>query len=194
VNKLKLIISTILLAGILQIASAMDHYQADKSHSEISFSVSHMVLSKTKGEFDDFSVDINLDPANIENSSVSVVIQSSSINTDDAKRDKHLRGADFMDVATYPSITFQSKSIRKSGKKYVARGDFTLHGITKEIELIFALNGPIEVWGKDHIGIETEIAIDRRDYGVTWSKTLDSGGLVVGNEIEIEINLEAVKI
>jgi polyisoprenoid-binding protein YceI len=192
-NKLSLLVSGLLLGGMLQLTLAMDNYQVDKSHSEISFSVRHMVLSKTKGEFDDFTVDINLDQKNIEKSSVKVVIQTSSINTDDAKRDKHLRSPDFMDVEEFPVITFDSKSIRKDGKNFIATGDFTLHGVTKEIELPFVLNGPVEAWGKDHIGVETEIVINRQDFGVSWSKTMDGGGLVVGDDVSIDISLEAVK-
>jgi polyisoprenoid-binding protein YceI len=175
-------------------AGAADTYALDKSHSDVSFTVRHMVISKVRGAFEDYSVELKLDAQDLSRSSVSAVFQVASINTADAKRDEHLRAEDFFDAATYPTMTFVSKSIERRGSDWVAVGDFTLRGVTRSIELPFTLNGPItDPWGNQRVGVETAIKINRQDYGLSWSKTLDAGGLVVDDTVDIVIHLEAVK-
>jgi polyisoprenoid-binding protein YceI len=182
-------------ASVLAItASAADDYKIDAAHSSIEFSVKHMVISNVKGTFDEFDAAIEYDPDNIENSSVEVTISVASVNTRNQKRDDHLRGGDFFDAGAHPDITFKSKKITKKGDGYVAAGTLTIRGVSREIELPFTLNGPItNPWGQTVIGVEIEYQLDRQDYGVTWNKTMDNGGLVVGDDVKIEINLEAAK-
>lgn len=174
--------------------SAADQYGIDIVHSSIQFSVKHMLISNVKGTFDKFDGVIKYDPENIANSSVEVTIDVASINTKDQKRDDHVRSEEFLDASKHPNITFKSNKIVKKDDGYVAVGTLTIRGVSKEVELPFVLNGPItNPWGQTVIGIEIEFKLNRQDYGVKWNKTMDSGGLVVGDDIKIEINLEATK-
>jgi len=183
-----------LIAAIPSSSFSADQYSLDVAHSSVGFSVRHMVVSKVHGTFDDFDCSIVADLENIENSSVEVTIQAASINTRNEKRDEHLRSEDFFFVQEHPTLTFRSSSISKQGDGYVARGTLTIRGISKEIELPFALNGPVtSPWGETVMGVEIEYTLNRKDYGVNWNKTLDSGGLVVGDEVDVEINLEMKK-
>jgi polyisoprenoid-binding protein YceI len=190
----RILLVMVLLSQVYGFGS--DHnvvYKVDNVHSSISFAVSHMVVSKTKGEFTDYSVTINEDPKDITKSSVTAVIKAASIDTRNKKRDDHLRSADFFDVEKFPEITFISKKIEKKGNGFVAYGTFTMHGVSKEIYLPFTISEKIEdPYGNIRVGIESNYKLDRRDYGLKWSRTLDKGGLVVGNGVKIEILLEMV--
>ena len=169
-------------------AAAADVYEADKAHSQIGFAVSHMMISKVRGSFGDFQLDLLVDTADLAKSSVKATIQTASINTANAKRDEHLSSPDFFDVAKFPTITFTSKKIEKRGSQWVAVGDYTMHGVTKTIELPFTLSGPIQdPWGKTRIGLEATVTINRQDYGVAY------GSGMVGDEVEVQIQLEATK-
>lgn len=187
----------ILLVGLLVAvgsATAADTFKVDASHSDIGFTVKHMVISKVRGAFHDYTVEMQLDPKRLESSSVKAVIQAASIDTDNEKRDEHLRGEDFFEVAKFPTLVFESKRIEKRETGWVAIGDFTLHGVTKTIELPFTMSGPItDPWGNVRAGFEATITIDRRDYGLRWSNALETGGLVVDNLVEIQLALEMVK-
>jgi polyisoprenoid-binding protein YceI len=196
--KMKAILFNLFAVAALVVVSspvtAADAYKIDPAHSSVEFSVKHMVISNVKGSFDEFEAAIAYDPNNIENSSVEVTIPVKSINTKNEKRDDHLRSADFFDAENHPNITFKSSKIQKKGDGYVAVGTLTMHGVAKEIELPFVLNGPVvNPWGQTVIGIEIEYELDRQDYGLKWNKTMDNGGLVVGDDVKIEINLEAAK-
>lgn len=171
-----------------------DKYMIDKSHSSVGFSVRHMVISSVKGSFTDFDGTIMFDEKDITKSSVNVTIKAESIDTNDENRDDHLRNEDFFDVAKYPEITFVSTKIEKSGDEFIMHGNFTMHGVTKEISMPFEINGPItDPWGNIRFGAESRLKLDRKDYGIVWNKTLDAGGLTVGNEVKIELHIEAVK-
>jgi polyisoprenoid-binding protein YceI len=175
-------------------ATAADKYLFDKAHSSIEFSVKHMVVSNVKGTFDTFDGAIMYDPADIEKSSVDITIAVAGINTREAKRDEHLRSPDFFDAAKYPNITFKSSKIKKTDNGLVAVGTLTIRGVSKEVELPFTLNGPVvNPLGKTVIGVELAYQLNRRDFGVSWNKTVDAGGVVVGDDVKIEINLEATK-
>jgi len=183
-----------LVALTTQSASAADSYAIDITHSSIEFSVKHMMISNVKGTFDTFTGSIMLDPKNIENSSVDISIDVSSVDTRDEKRDNHLRSADFFDSENHPAITFKSDKVTKKGDGYVASGTLVLHGVSKKVDIPFVLNGPIQnPWGQTVIGIELEYKMNRKDYGLEWNKAMDNGGVVVGDEVKIEINLEATK-
>jgi polyisoprenoid-binding protein YceI len=194
-QKLFAVLTAVALAvSIAGGVSAADQYSLDIVHSSIQFSVKHMVISNVKGTFDKFDGVVNYDPENIANSSVEVTIDVGSINTKDEKRDEHLRSEDFLDASKHPNISFKSNKIVKKDDGYVAVGTLTIRGVSKEVELPFVVNGPItNPWGQTVIGVEVEFKLNRQDYGVKWNKTMDSGGLVVGDDIKIEINLEAKK-
>lgn len=175
-------------------ALAADTYAFDLAHSSIEFSVKHMVISNVKGTFDRFDGTLVADAEDLGNSSVEVIIETASINTRNDKRDEHLRSADFLDAENHPQITFRSAEIRQADAGYVALGTLTIRGVAKEVALPFTVNGPItNPWGQTVIGIEIAYELDRQDYGVNWSQTMDNGGLVVGDTVRIEINLEAQK-
>ena len=172
-----------------------DKYEFDKAHTTIGFSVKHMVLATVRGHFKEYSGNIMLDEKDFTNSSIQGTIQVASIDTEHERRDGHLKSADFFDTATYPEITFVSIRIEKKGESYVAVGDFTMRGVTKEIELPFTIVGIIEDQnGGTRIGIEAHAIINRQDFGVSWNRTLDNGGLVVSDEVKIEIQAELTKI
>lgn len=179
---------------LAEAAQGADIYKIDPEHTSISFRVRHMVINKVRGRFDKFSGVLVVDEKNLKNSSVSVTIDARSIDTDHEKRDKHLRSKDFLYVEKYPEITFVSKEIRKTKKGYVAKGKLTIRGVTRTIKLPFKYLGKItDPWGNVRIGIEAHTTINRKDFGINYNKLLDNGGLVVGNKVQIEINLEAIK-
>ena len=182
-----------LLLAQYQIAFADETYIIDKSHASIGFAVSHLVISKVKGKFTDFSGSITLDENNKLKEAI-CTIKVSSIDTDIEKRDKHLLSADFFDAKKFNEITFRSTKVNKRSSKNILIGDFTLHGVTKQLILPFTLKGPItDPWGASRIGFEVQTVINRTEYGLTWNKALESGGFVVGEDVAIDINLEAKK-
>lgn len=185
-----------LLAGILLAGSAFgaEEYTLDKSHSSVSFVVKHMVIAKVRGNFTEFDGTIMIDDKDITKSSVKGTVKVASINTDNEKRDAHLRGADFFDAEKFPEITFESKKIVKKDDGHVCVGLLTMRGVTKEVEIPFSITGKIkDPWGNERVGIEASFTINRQDYGVSWSNTMDNGGLVVSNDVKIELAAEGIK-
>jgi polyisoprenoid-binding protein YceI len=192
--RIKTITVMLTLCAFVALLAAADTYEIDRSHSSVGFSVKHMVISSVKGSFTDFSGTIMYDEEEITNSSVSVTIKTGSINTGDDRRDGHLRSADFFDAENHPEITFVSKKVSKRADGHVVTGDLTMRGVTKEVEIPFIITGKItDPRGKTRIGVEGKLTIDRQDYGVSWSRTMDAGGLVVSDDVRIELLLEAVK-
>ena len=181
------------LLTVVTTARAQDTYTIDPVHSSLGFKVKHMMVSDVKGEFQGFSGTITLDPKNIENSSVDVTIDAATISTRNEKRDGHLKSADFFDVEKFPTLTFKSKKVTKKGEQYVLIGDLTMHGVTKEIELPFTLTGPVTLPNGSVLGVSAATEINRQDFGVSWNKTLDSGGVVVSDKVRLEIEVEAKK-
>jgi polyisoprenoid-binding protein YceI len=189
-------LSLIVLATLVALPVAATEFAIDMTHSSVGFKVAHMVVAKTRGSFQDFSGTIRLDENDLTKSSVEVTIETASIYTANEDRDNHLRSADFFDAENNPTITFTSGKIEKDGTGYIATGNLTIKGNTRLVELPFQLNGPItDPWGNRRIGVEIEpITIDRREFGLTWSKTIETGGLVVGDEVTIELEVEAVEL
>jgi len=168
-------------------------YEVDKSHTNIGFSVRHMLLAKVYGEFKDFSIDLNWDNQDPTNSSVEVRIDVASINTDNQKRDDHLRGPDFFDAENYPEILFKSEKIEKTDDGYVAHGKLTMRDVTRDVTLPFNVIGSIKQKnGKLRVGIEAGMTVSRMEYNISWDKMLDTGGLVAGEEAEIDIQAEFI--
>jgi polyisoprenoid-binding protein YceI len=175
---------------------AADSYTVDKAHSEVLFSVRHMGVSKVTGRFNDFSGAITGDPTKPEGASVEFTVKATSVDTNDAGRDKHLRSADFFDVEKFPELTFKSSKIAAKGQgQYEVTGTFTMHGVSKEITLPVTMSGPIkDPRGNEKVGFEATTKLNRKDYGVSWSKTLDTGSLVVSDDVQVSIALEAAKV
>ena len=175
-------------------ALAADTYTVDASHSSIGFSVKHMLINNVKGHFGEFAGTIVYNPENASQFKADGTVQVKSINTGIAGRDEHLRGPDFFEMEKYPEIVFAGKKVEKQGDVYQLTGDLTMHGVTREITLPVTISGPIvDPYGKTRIGLETTTVINRKDYGINWSKVMDNGGLVVADEVKAEINIEAVK-
>jgi polyisoprenoid-binding protein YceI len=173
-------------------ALAADTYTLDPAHSTVGFAVSHMVINTVHGKFDEFKGTVTVEGTKLQ--AAEGTVETKSVNTGVGARDKDLRSANFFDVEKYPTITFQSKRAQQKSGETVLVGDFTMHGVTKEISLPVTLKGPIkDPWGKTRIGLEAKTKLDRKQYGLTYNKVLEAGGLVVGEEIEIEILAEAVK-
>jgi len=174
--------------------AAANTYTIDPVHSDVSFKVRHLV-SKTSGQFTEFDGTIVADFDNLDASSVIFTIKSASIDTKNEDRDKHLRSGDFFDVETYPEITFTSSKITGSGaNSYAVEGTLTMHGVSKTVTLPVVFLGEVkDPWGNTKAGFEIETTIDRKDYGIIWNKALDAGGMILGDEVEISINLETQK-
>ena len=179
---------------VTSLAVGAETYVVDKTHTLVGFTVRHLVINKVRGKFNDFTGTITYDEQDITKSALEGTIHVTSIDTDNAKRDKHLRSPDFFDAANHPNITFVSKRVEQSGTTNRLVGDVTIHGITKEIKIPFTITGKIkDPWGKMRIGFEAILRINRQDFGVAYSKVMDNGGLVVGNRVNIELIGEAVK-
>ena len=167
-------------------------FKVDHAHTNIGFSVKHMVVAKTTGSFNDFTASLELDPADMSSFKVTATIQAASIDTNNQGRDNHLRSADFLDVANHPTITFESSMLSTMGGEHVLHGDLTIRGVTQSVEIPIELVGPVMAMGNTVVGFAGELTINRHDFGVSWSRTLDNGGLVVAEEVEIEVNGEFI--
>jgi len=170
-------------------------WQIDTSHTHLQFTVRHMMLSKVRGAFEKFSGSVRLDEANPANTSVDIQIETASINTRDAQRDGHLRSPDFFNSEVYPLMTFKSKNVEVTGENTaVLTGDLTIRDITREVKLDVEFLGMSQSpWGTQSAGFEARARILREDWGLTWNVALETGGWLVGKEIEINIELELVR-
>ena len=167
----------------------------DGAHSRVGFSVSHLVVSSVSGRFKQMSGKVELDEANLTKSQVDITIKVDSIDTDEPNRDKHLRSPDFFDALKYPTMTFRSTKIAKAGgNKYRLTGDLTLHGVTKPVTLDATVSDPIKSMnGKMMRAVKLVGKLKRGDYGLKWNKALEAGGLAVGDEVTLDIQVELNK-
>lgn len=192
--KSKLTLILVALMGLGSAVLAGDTYNFDVNHSNIGFSVRHMMLATVPGKFTEFTGTIVYDEQDVTKSSINVTIDAASINTNNDRRDNHLRSADFFDVENHPEITFTSKAVKKTADGFVAVGDLTIRGVTKEVNLPFQILGTvIDTRGNKRIGAEATLTINRQDFNVSWSKSLDNGSLVASDEVKISIAVEAIK-
>lgn len=177
------------------VAKGKSTWQIDAAHTGVEFSVKHLMISRVKGQFGAVSGSLVLDERSISTSSVKVTIDVSSIDTRDAKRDAHLRSADFFDVEKFPTITFASRRIEGAGDDtFTLVGDLTIRDVTQEIALSVTNEGTQQdPWGGERIGFSATTTIDRRDYGLTWNQALETGGVLVGNDVKISLDVQAVK-
>ncbi len=183
------------LVTIVATTGQADTWGLDKAHSSVGFSVRHLVISKTTGKFDDFTGTIVFDGKNFAAASVELTVQMASVDTDDEKRDEHLRSADFFETEKFPTMDFKSKKVTKGeGDAFTITGDLTIKGVTKEVTFDCQFHGVVnDPWGNTKAGFSAMTQINRQDFGVTWSKSLDGGGLVVGDDVDVMIEVEAVK-
>ena len=170
-------------------------YELDPAHTSVHFSVRHMMVSNVRGEFGKTSGKIMFDPANPANSTVEATIDVSSISTRDVQRDGHLKSADFLDVEKFPTITFRSTRIEVDEGGGKVTGDLTIHGVTHSITL--DVEGPTEEakdpWGNQRIGASATAKLSRKDFGLVWNASLETGGVLVGDEVKITIDAEAIR-
>ena len=187
------LITGLLLVMIAVPASAAT-FDVDPSHSSITFAVKHMTVSKVKGAFGEFEASFEFDLDNPKSWSCQATIQAASVTTGNTKRDDHLRSEDFFNTSEFPTITFKSTGVTMEDEEDgVLRGELTMMGVTRAIELELELVGMVDdPWGNTRAGFSAEGDIQRKDWGLTWNNTLDSGGLVVGDKIEIELEIEGI--
>jgi polyisoprenoid-binding protein YceI len=186
--------TVVLIFACCSAVLAADTYSIDPGHTSVGFSVQHLVINRVNGNFLEFSGTIVYDDKDPSKSSVNVHIKTDSVDTRNPNRDKDLRSERFFDAAKFPEITFSSTSIEKTDDGYIAHGPLTIHGVSKDVALPFKIAGTIkDPSGKTRLGAQAGLTIIRQDFGLTYSKTLDGGGLVVGNEVKIDLAVEAVK-
>ena len=174
---------------------ATEKWDIDAVHSSVGFTVRHMVVAKVHGQFTKWGGSLELDPDQLTSSKVEITIDASSIDTRDEKRDAHLRSADFLDLEKNPNITFKSKLIEKKGSDaYRMMGDLSIRGVTRDVVLDVEFGGRAnDPWGGERMGFSAKTKIDRKDFGAKWNAALEAGGFVVGDTVDITIEIEAVK-
>lgn len=170
-------------------------WQFDNAHTSIEFAIDHMVISEVTGKFSDFNGTVMSNGDTFEKAMIDFNIDVASINTENTDRDDHLRGPDFFDAEKYPEITFKSTDFKKlSDKKYLLTGDLSMHGVTKKVDLEVSFGGIMtDPWGNTKAGFKLTGKINRKDFGLTWNKTLEAGGLLVGEEVSITARVQLVK-
>lgn len=173
-------------------AIAADSYTIDPAHTRVGFAARHFGINTVRGKFNEFTGKLVMDGNALKEAAAT--IQVPSIDTGVKQRDDHLRTPDFFDAKTHPTITFKSKRIENAGSEAVMIGDFTMRGVTKELRLPVTVSKPItDPWGATRVGLETKAKLNRKDYGIKYNDVLESGIAAVGDEIEIEINAEAIQ-
>ena len=177
------------------VRAAAETYEIDPAHTSVQFSIRHLMISNVRGEFTKLSGKATGDVANPTAASVEATIDATSIDTRNEKRDEHLRSPDFLDTAKFPAMTFKSTKVEKAGDAWKLHGDLTLHGVTKPVVLdVTNVTPPTkDPWGNTRIGAQATTKINRRDFGIAFNKTLDGGGVLVGDEISITIDVEVMK-
>jgi polyisoprenoid-binding protein YceI len=170
-------------------------WQLDPGHSSIGFSAKHMMITTVRGRFNKVDVALDLDVDDITNSSVEAVIDAASLYTGEERRDGHLKSADFLEVETYPTITFKSKRVEKvADDQYKLVGDLTIRDITKEVTLDTTFEGRgKDPWGGERVSFTARTAINRKDWGLTWNVAIEAGSVLVGEVIKIELDIQAIK-
>jgi len=183
------------LLVVVTSAYAATKWSIDKAHTKVQFTAEHMKISEVKGEFKEYEGSIKTEGNDFQNATINVNIMVNSIDTDNEKRDKHLKGEDFFNAEKHPKITFKSTTLEKmEGDKYQLRGKLTMRGTTQQEEFTAIHNGTVkDPWGNTKSGWKVTGTINRFDYGLKWDKTLETGGLVVGEEIDITANVELAK-
>jgi polyisoprenoid-binding protein YceI len=172
----------------------MAQWNLDTAHSSVNFSVRHMVISKVRGHFTQFSGTLDFDEARPQAAKLEVKVQTASVNTNDAQRDGHLKSADFFDVEKYPEMTYKSSAVEVVDKNHFrVQGQLTLHGVTKPVTLDVEYAGHgRDPWGGDRAGFTATAGINRKDFGLNWNQALEAGGVLVSDQVEITLEIQAV--
>jgi polyisoprenoid-binding protein YceI len=175
--------------------TATTTWNLDPSHSIAEFKVKHMMIANVKGQFSRITGTLTRDESDLTASEVDVIIEASSIETRDAQRDAHLKSGDFLDVEKFPSLSFKSTSVHFVGGELKVEGALTIHGVTRQVT--FAVEGPTpamkDPWGNTRIAISATTKINRKDFGLTWNAALETGGILVGEEVTITLDVEFVQ-
>ncbi|MBF0473685.1 MAG: polyisoprenoid-binding protein [Nitrospirae bacterium] len=195
-KKMKLLLFAVSLIALMTIGERFVFaatYTIDPVHSNIGFSIKHLVITNVKGRFADFNGELVFDEEKKELKKAAIQIKTISIDTGIVKRDEHLRSSDFFDAAKYPTISFELKKTTIKDGKTIFIGDLTMHGVTKEIQLTGEYLGAVkDPWGGQRIAFSAEGMLNRMDYGVKWNQTLETGGLLVGDSVKLLIEVECV--
>jgi len=175
---------------------AISTWNIDSAHTAAEFKVKHMMITNVKGQFSGVSGKLSLDEQDVTNSKVEVTIPTATLNTREPDRDTHLKSADFFDVEKFPTLSFKSTSvIRRPDDELEVEGDLTIHGVTRKVRL--AVEGPTaagkDPWGNTRIGASAIAKINRKDYGLVWNAALETGGLLVGDDVTITLDVEFIK-
>jgi polyisoprenoid-binding protein YceI len=184
------------MTQIASSANVLSTWQIDPAHTQVEFEVRHMMLAKVRGRFSALTGTLRLSGSDdLEAWSAEAVIESASVSTGQAQRDEHLRSADFFDVERFPELRFESREVRRlEGDALSVKGDLTIRGVTREVELDVTESGTgVDPWGNLRVGFSATTTIDRRDYGLTWNQGLEAGGILVGNDVRIVIEAQAVQ-
>lgn len=170
-------------------------YVVDQRHSSVQFRVRHLGFSRVTGRFHSFSARIRMNPVSLSHFCVEAIIEAASVNTGDEERDQHLRSADFLNVDAYPHIFFQGRDVRAvSIDRFELHGDLTLHGITRpEVLHVQYLGEAVDLTGQERVAFDSRARINRKDYGLTWNNVLQTGGLLVGESVDVQIEIQAVR-
>lgn len=168
-------------------------FKIDGAHSSLGFEVKHMMIAKVKGGFDTFHADLNLDPTDLTDAEIKFTIDVASINSNNDDRDTHLRSADFFDTEKFPSITFVANDIKKTDdSEYKLTGDLTIKDVTKAVTFDVEYGGKgTNPWGVEVVAFEGSTKINRKEFGLTWNSTLETGGVLVGDDIKLKVEIEA---
>jgi polyisoprenoid-binding protein YceI len=183
------------MSTLTQAPARTTTWAIDPSHTEIGFTIKHMMVARVRGRFAGVDGNIVVDEQNLTHSKVEAEIDVASIDTRDEKRDAHLRSGDFFDVENYPKMTFRSTDIRpRSGDRFVLVGDLTIRGTTRQVEIDVERTGTGKSpFGTEVAGFEGHATISRQDFGLTWNVALETGGVLVGDDVKIELNVEAIR-
>jgi polyisoprenoid-binding protein YceI len=172
----------------------MTTYTLDPTHTTVEFVVRHLMITKVRGRFTAFDGEIELGSGSDLPVSIAARIEAASIDTREDRRDAHLRSADFLEADTHPHLTFQSERIEGTPEHFTIDGKLTLHGVTRDVRLTGSFEGRAhDPWGGVRVGYSAHVTIDRKDFGLTWNAALETGGVVVGDQVRIELNVEAVR-
>ena len=191
IRKTGLLFAALVFSAQLAFAAT---YQVDPVHSQVEFTVDHLMVFKVSGSFNDYQGEIIADPATRSIESATAAIKVASIDTREPKRDDHLRSADFFDAENYPTMTFVSKRIEGQGNDITVHGDLTIRGTTREVALRGKYRGEnTDPWGNVRAGFSASTLINRHDYGLNWNKALETGGFVVGDEVTINLEIQGVR-
>jgi len=166
----------------------------DTAHSEVQFKVKHLVISTVTGTFKSFKGNVSTESEDFDNAKVEFSIDADSIDTNNTDRDNHLKSADFFEVATYPTLTFANGLLTKSGENYTLSGELTIRDVTKKVELGVEYGGTAkDPWGNTKAGFEVTGKINRKEFGLTWNAATEAGGVLVGEDIKLHINIQLAK-